>query len=207
LERAKFVREIVPYPVVYQITKSVTRLLGTDLMARRAHPVETVRCRLLSVNFFLEASDWPAEFIFDHDEKIAALQKIGCPAEALPQRRGQPYLWEGFVLDLHDESLCLSIVDRVHSSALIQTLGFVKRFSECRRHLRQHLTMVVAVGSDARQRMYSKIAKHPKIQQYLHGVSEAISPYRVSMSVPHIGAITHVSDIHSENSIRGHERQ
>src|SRR5207244_9128295 len=87
LERAGFLRRVVLYPLVYQITKSVTRLLGTDLMARRAHPVETVRCRLLAVNFYLEARAWPAEFIFDHDGNITALQKSGCPVEALPQRR------------------------------------------------------------------------------------------------------------------------
>jgi hypothetical protein len=51
LERAGFLRQVASYPLVYQITKSVTRLVGSDLMARRIHPVETVQCRLLAVNF------------------------------------------------------------------------------------------------------------------------------------------------------------
>src|SRR5437763_6825647 len=44
LERAGFLRRVVLYPLVYQVTKSVTRMVGADLMARRAHPVGTVRC-------------------------------------------------------------------------------------------------------------------------------------------------------------------
>jgi hypothetical protein len=67
LESAGFLRRVISYPLVYQVTKSVTRMLGTDLMARRIHPVETVRWRLVAVNFYVEASSWPAEFIFEHD--------------------------------------------------------------------------------------------------------------------------------------------
>ncbi len=39
LENAGFLRRVISYPLLYQVTKSVTRMLGTDLMARRIHPV------------------------------------------------------------------------------------------------------------------------------------------------------------------------
>ncbi len=34
LEEAAFLRRVANYPVVYQVTRSATRLLATDLMAR-----------------------------------------------------------------------------------------------------------------------------------------------------------------------------
>src|SRR5205814_6506642 len=79
LERAGFLRRVVQYPVVYQITKSVVRLVGTDTSARRPHCIDIVRSRLAAVSFYLEAKKWPADFIFEHEEKIAAFAKIGCP--------------------------------------------------------------------------------------------------------------------------------
>src|SRR2546429_4022731 len=86
LERAGFLRRVAEYPLVYQITKSVVRLIGTDSRARRPHAIHDVRWRLAVVSFYLEAKKWPADFFFQNDEKIAALAKIGCPRHLLPQR-------------------------------------------------------------------------------------------------------------------------
>src|ERR1700758_4648178 len=169
LENNGFLRRVVPYPLVYQVTKSVTRMLGTDLMARRVHPVETVRWRLLAVNFYLEAKTWPADFILDHDGRISALQRIGYPTDALPQRRGQPYLWQAFILDLHDGGLCISVIDRPDCSALLQAIAVVRRFAQCRRSVGERLSLVVAVNSDARRRLYSKAVSHAKVREHAHG--------------------------------------
>ena len=207
LECTGFLRRVVTYPLVYQVTKSVTRMLGSDLMARRVHPVETVRCRLLAVNFYLEARDWPAEFILDHDGKVAALQRIGCSLDGLPQRRGQPYLWESFVLDLHDGRLCVSIVDRADCSALLQTLGVVRRFAHCRRSVGERISLVVAVNSEARRRLYFKAVRHTKVQEHAYGAAEPVSTYRVSVPVPSIQSTIHESKTQTDNLIRGgHER-
>jgi hypothetical protein len=181
-------------------------MLGTDLMARRVHPVETVRWRLLAVNFYLEARDWPAEFILDHDARVSALQRIGCPIDALPQRKGQPYLWQAFILDPHDGGLCISVVDRPDCSAFLQALGFVRRFAQCRRSIGERLSLVVAVNSDARRRLYSKAVGHAKVRERAQG-AELLSIYRVSLPVQSIHATTHESDTHTDNFIRGgHER-
>ncbi len=45
LERAGFLRKVAAYPVVYQVTKSTTRLLAMDRSARRRHALETVLAR------------------------------------------------------------------------------------------------------------------------------------------------------------------
>lgn len=207
LEDCRFLRRVVTYPAVYQVTKSVTRMLGTDLMARRVHPVETVRWRLLAVNFYLEARTWPADFILDHGERVSALQRIGCPTDVLPHRKGQPYLWQAFILDLHDGGLCISVVDRPDCSAFLQALGFVKRFAECRQSVGERLSLVIAVNSDARRRLYSKAVIHAKVREHVHGVAEPVSVYRVSLPVPSIHATNHESDTHTDNFIRGgHER-
>jgi hypothetical protein len=178
-------------------------MLGTDLMARRVHPVETVRWRLLAVNFYLEARDWPAEFILDHDERVSALQRIGCPIDALPQRKGQPYLWQAFILDLHDGGLCISVVDRPDCSAYLQVLGFVRRFAQCRRSVGGRLSLVVAVNSEARRRLYSKAVQHPKVQEHTRGPIEHVSIYRVNLPVPSIHFTIHESNTHTNNLIRG----
>ncbi len=102
LEQAGFLRRVADYPVVYQVTKSVTRLVGTDMSARRPHIAPSIRWRLAAVSFYVEAKGWPAEFIFHHEDKLAAFDNLGCPRKLLPHRGGQPYLWEDFVLDLHD---------------------------------------------------------------------------------------------------------
>jgi len=51
LESWRFIKRVAAYPTVYQVTKSVTRLLGADLSARRQHTLETIQTRLLTVNF------------------------------------------------------------------------------------------------------------------------------------------------------------
>ena len=97
LESWRFIKPIATYPAVYQVTKSVTRLLGADLAARRQHTLETIRTRLLMVNFYLEAIRWPAEFVFDHQQKVSKLcQLVGEPF-LLPHRGGRPYLWQDIV--------------------------------------------------------------------------------------------------------------
>ena len=207
LESTGFLRRVGSYPLVYQVTKSVTRMLGTDLMARRVHHVEIVRWRLLAVNFYLEARNWPAEFILDHDGKVAALQRIGCPVDALPQRKGQPYLWQAFILDLHDGGLCISIIDRADCNAFLQALGFVRRFAQCRQSVGERLSLVVAVNSEARRRLYLKAARHTKVQKHAHGAAESVSTYRVSLPVPSIDVTIHESNTHTDNLIQGgHER-
>jgi hypothetical protein len=207
LERSRFLRRVFLYPFVYQITKSVTRLMGVDWMARRRHPVETVRRRLLAVNFYLEALDWPAQFLCEHSDKIAAFRRAGCPPNFLPSRFGQPYLWEDFVLDLGDGSLTVSVVDRANCNALLQALTLVRRFANCQSRLSERLSLVVAVGSEARHRLYSKIAKHPKLVEHSRGISDPFGAYEVSSPVPRMAVLTHESEIHADNLIRGgHER-
>ncbi len=78
------------------------------------------------MNFYLEARGWPADFILDHDGKVGALQRIGCPMDTLPQRKGEPYLWQAFILDLHDGGLCISVIDRPDCSALLQAIAAVR---------------------------------------------------------------------------------
>jgi hypothetical protein len=184
-EHGGFLRKLAVYPGVYQITKSVTRLLEMDLMARRPHPIETVRNRLLAVNFYLEALRWPAAFLLDHEEKVAAFQDCGCPLSALPQRSGQPYLWEEFVLQLKDGGLCAAIVDRCHRKAYPQLWGFAQRFCACQECLGEGLELLVAVGSEARYQLYYRLLAHPGLQKVADGRFEiSVSLYQVQKPVP-----------------------
>ncbi len=207
LEQAGFLRRVGEYPVVYQITKSVVRLVGTDMSARRPHAAPSVRWRLAAVSFYVEATSWPADFIFQHDQKLAAFDKLDCPRKLLPHRGGQPYLWEDFVLDLHDGALSVAIVDRPHWNALRQLGAFVSRFAPCHCHLGDRLSLTVAVGSDSRRRLYERAAKHRKVLAHSKGAPEPATIYQVSTPIPHIRTLihephTHESVIHTNSDSR-----
>jgi hypothetical protein len=190
LERAGFLRKVARYPVVYQLTKSTTRLLATDLNARRPHPIETVRNRLLGVSFYLEARSWPAEFVFDHEQKIALFVDHGCPVNLLPRRSGQPYLWEEFVLRLADRKLCVALVDRYHRSAFLQLWGLAKRFCACLECLGERLQLLIALGSEPQYRLYCQLVGHPSLQKLGQGRFEiSVSLYRVQRPVLYLRSL------------------
>jgi len=189
LERRGFLRRVAAYPVVYQVTKAATQLLPRDTMARRPHPIDTVRSRLLGVSFYLEARCWPAhhegfgwptEFVFDHGQKIGAFGEFGCPVDVLPERSGQPYLWEEFVLRGTDGRLWVAHVDRAHGSAFLQVWGLAKRFCRCLERLGERFELLVVVGSEARYRRYCRFVRHPRLWKLSQGRFEVrISLYRV----------------------------
>ena len=129
LEAWGFLNRVTTYPAVYQVTKSVTRLLGADLSARRRHTIETVRTRLLTVNFYLEAVRWPVEFVFDHQQKVTALMQLGCDSSMLPQRAGKTYLWQDFVLRGPSGDLSVGMIDHYSRNAYKQLHGFLERFA------------------------------------------------------------------------------
>jgi hypothetical protein len=78
---------------------------------------------------------WPADFILDHTKKIALLNGVGCPAEALPHIGGQLYLWQEFVLRRADGTICVAAVDRAHETAKYQTRTLAQRYASVLEHL------------------------------------------------------------------------
>ena len=109
-EQNGFLRKVSSYPVVYQTTKSATRLLGKDRRARRSHTDPTVLNRLLAVDFYLETTQC-ADFVFDHQMKIALLTQHGCPVGMIPERGGRPYLWDEYLLKIGDGTIMIAQVD------------------------------------------------------------------------------------------------
>jgi hypothetical protein len=140
LESWGFIKRITTYPAVYQVTKSVTRLMGADLSARRQHAIETIRTRLLTVNFYLEAVRWPVEFVFNHRQKISKFCDFGCELGLLPQRGSQPYLWQDFVLQRPSGDLAVAIVDHFGRSPYLQLYRLLRRFSGCLGQIQEELT-------------------------------------------------------------------
>src|SRR5256885_7161635 len=69
LERLGFLRRVAAYPVVYQVTKSTTRLLQRDSSNPRQHRLATVQARVLGVDFLPEACGLAAGFVFDYGRK------------------------------------------------------------------------------------------------------------------------------------------
>jgi hypothetical protein len=191
LEDWGFIKRIGVYPSIYQVTKSVTRLMGTDLSSRREHVNETIRTRLLTVNFYLEAIRWPVEFVFDHQQKISKLMKLGCEPALFPQR-GQrsrrPYLWEDILLHRPSGELVITMVDRFDRMASYQLNSFLKKFAP---NLGlDKLRLMAAVGSERRERLFRQQLNHPRLQRLLdeQGITiplrEMLTIYRVQRAVP-----------------------
>jgi hypothetical protein len=183
LKQSGFLKEVAHYPVIYQVTGSATRLVGSDLMARRRRTPLTVRSKLVGVNFYLEAKAWPADFILDHAKKIALLNGAGCPTEALPQIGGQPYLWQEFVLRRADGRICVAAVDRAHDTTKYQTRTLAQRYAGVLEHLPSQFQLMVAVGSKRRAELYWKWAGQPIARPFTH---ETLQPYWVKALIPQV---------------------
>jgi hypothetical protein len=183
LEQSGFLRQIANYPVVHQVTKSATRLVGADLMARRRHTRLTVRCKLLGVNFYLEAKAWPAEFTFPHSHKIALLNAAGCPTEVLPRVGGRPYLWQEFFLRRADGMLCVAAVDRPDNTPKYQTRTLTQRYSGVLEHVPSGFRLIEVVGTEGRYQLYRKWAAQSIAGRF---TQDTLNPYQVRTPVPQI---------------------
>jgi hypothetical protein len=197
LESCGFIKRISTYPAVYQVTKSVARLTGADFSARRQHAIETIRTRILTVNFYLDALRWPVEFVFNHRRKLSKFGELGCDSGFLPQRGGKPYLWQDFVLQRRSGRLGVAMVDHFGRSAQRQLYQFLKRFARCLGVLQDKSRLLVVVGSDARLRVYTRLLDHPKLQRIVAdspgGLASVVKLYRVRRSVPVIRLLEPIS--------------
>ena len=162
--------------------------MGTDLSSRREHVNETIRTRLLTVNFYLEAIRWPVEFVFDHQQKISKLIKLGCEPALFPQRGHRPYLWEDILLQRPSGDLVVTMMDHFGRTSYYQLHSFLKRFAP---NLGlDELRLMLAVGSEQRERLFSRHLNHPRLQRLLdeQGVTmplrEMLTIYRVRRAVP-----------------------
>jgi hypothetical protein len=183
LKNGGFLRQIANYPVIHQVTMSATRLVGFDLMARRRHTPLTIRCKLLGVNFYLEAKAWPAEFSFPHSEKIRLLNAAGCPGDALPHVGGRPYLWKEFLFRKTDGTLCVAAVDRADNTPKYQTRTLTERYGGVLEHIASEFRLIVVVGSEGRARLYRKWAAQPIAGQFSQ---QTLKPYQVRTPIPQI---------------------
>lgn len=199
LEENRFLRKVAAYPVVYQVTKSATRLGAVDRRARRPHSLKTVLNRLLAVDFYLDACGWPSEFVFDHEQKIALFIERGCPISAITHRGGRPYLWEEFLLRVGDGSIAIALVDDQQQSPFSQSKTLLERFSATVRFLPPYSSLLIITGSTARQRRYEQILRHPDLTTAQTGVPTPIEPYRIEPSTKFFAQA-------DPATIHGHER-
>jgi hypothetical protein len=188
LESWRFIKPIATYPAVYQVTKSVTRLLGADLSGRRQHTLETIQARLLAVNFYLEAIRWPAEFVFDHQQKVSKLcQLVGEPF-LLPHRGSRPYLWQDIVLQRPSGEVVLTMIDHFGRHPYRQLYRHLKRFAPT---LGPHdLRLMIVVSSERREQLFRRQLHHTRLQRLLEDqgvylpLREMVTIYRVRRAVP-----------------------
>jgi len=191
LERLGFLRRITKYPVVYQVTKSTTRLLTQDSSSRRRHTLPTVQARLLAVHFYLEAQGWPAEFVLEHEKKIAWFTENGCLLSALPQRGGKPYLREHFML-WKPECLAIAMIDQPQPKALYQLRVFIEEFRPLLGRWRNEPDLLIVTADKGRCYVYERLLKrHPAIHKLgLGELHSRVKPYSVKPPVPCIAELT-----------------
>ncbi len=197
LESCGFIKRIGSYPAIYQVTKSVARITGADFSARRQHAIETIRTRILTVNFYLEVLAWPVDFVFNHGRKLSKFGELGCESGFLPQRGGKPYLWQDFVLQHRSGGLAVAMVDHFGRSAQRQLYQFLERFARCLSVLQDKLKLLVVVGSDVRFRLSTRLLNHAKLQKIAPdshgGLASTVKLYRVRRAVPAIRLLEPIS--------------
>lgn len=192
LERLGFLRRVTKYPVVYQVTKSATRLHGPDSSTRRQHMPPTVQSRLLGMHCYLEALTWPATFFFDHEEKIMTFQNAQCPLTLLPQRNGKPYLREHFVILLPDKRLGVAMIDLLQPGMMSRLRVFIRRYLPLLRHLRDEMDLLIVTADKRRAFTYQRLLRTNRkvLKLGLGALTTRIKPYSVKPPVPTIGEVT-----------------
>lgn len=188
LESWRFIKPVSAYPAIYQVTKSVTRLMGADLSARREHAMETIRSRLLTVNFYLEALRWPVEFVLDHKQKISKLCQVCSEPALLPYRGCKPYLWQDLVLKRPSGEVVLTMVDHFGRHSYRQLYRHLKRFAPILGP--DDLRLMIVVSSEHREQLFRRQLNHTRLQRLLErqGIDmplrDVVTIYRVRRPVP-----------------------
>lgn len=188
LESWRFIKPVSAYPTIYQVTKSVTRLMGADLSARREHTLETIRTRLLTVNFYLEAIPWPVEFVFDHKQKISKLWQVCSEPALLPYRGCKPYLWQDLVLQRPSGEVVLAMVDHFGRHPSRQLYPHLKRFAPVLGP--DDLRLMIVVSSERREKLFRGQLNHTRLQRLLEQqgldlpLRDVVTIYRVRRAVP-----------------------
>jgi hypothetical protein len=181
LESWGFIKPVSAYPAIYQVTKSVTRLLGADLSARRQHTLETIRTRLLTVNFYLEAIRWRAKFVLDHKQKISKLFEVVAEPALRPYRGSKPYLWQPLVLQRPSGEVLFRHPYR-------QLYRHLKRFAPILGP--DDLRLMIVVSSEHREQQFRRKLHHARLQRLLEQqgldlpVRDMVTIYRVRRAVP-----------------------
>jgi len=188
LESWRFIKPVSAYPSIYQVTKSVTRLMGADLSARRQHTLETIQTRLLTVNFYLEAIHWPVEFVFDHKQKISKICELIHEPFLLPHRSSKPYLWQDIVLQRPSGEVVLTMVDHFGRHPYRQLYRHLKRFAPT---LGPHdLGLMIVVSSERREQLFRRQLNRTGLQRLLESqgvylpLRDMVTIYRVRRAVP-----------------------
>ena len=158
------------------------------MAARRQHTLETIRTRLLTVNFYLEAIRWPAEFVFDHQQKVSKLcQLVGEPF-LLPHRGSRPYLWQDIVLQRPSGEVVLTMVDHFGWHPYRQLYRHLKRFAPT---LGPHdLRLMIVVSTERREQLFRRQLHHTRLQRLLEDqgvylpLRDMVTIYRVRSAVP-----------------------
>lgn len=191
LERLGFLRRVTKYPVVYQVTKSATRLYGPDSSTRRRHLPATVQARLLGVHFYLEARNWPATFFFDHEEKIMTLQNAQCPLTLLPQRNGKPYVREHLVFLLPDMRLGVAMIDLLQPGMMSRLRVFIRQYLPLLRHLRDDVDLLIVTADKRRAFTYQRLLRTNRTihKLGLGALTTRVKPYSVKPPAPTIDEV------------------
>jgi hypothetical protein len=191
LERLGFLRRVTKYPVVYQVTKSATRLHGPDSSTRRRHLPATVQARLLGVHFYLEALTWPATFFFDHEEKIMTLQNAQCHLNLLPHRNGKPYVREHLVFLLPDQRLGIAMIDLLQPGMRSRLRVFILQYLPILRHMRDDLDLVIVTADKRRAFTYQRLLRTNRTVHKLGlgALTARVKLYSVKPPVPTIDEV------------------
>src|SRR5262249_21755757 len=118
-----------------------------------------------------------------HQMKIALLTQQGCPLGMIPERRGRPYLWDEYLLKVGDGTITIAQVDDQGRGTFSQAKNLAIRFSEVTKHLPRYSSLYIITSSEARDRSYRRVLKHPDMQEVHTCCGIPVSTYLIEPSV------------------------
>jgi hypothetical protein len=152
------------------------------------HTLETIRTRLLTVNFYLEAIRWPAKFVLDHKQKISKLFEVVAEPALLPYRGSKPYLWQDLIFQRPSGEVIFTMVDHFGRHPYRQLYRHLKRFAPILGP--DDLRLMIVVSSEHREQVFRRKLNHTRLQRLLEQqgldlpVRDMVTIYRVRRAVP-----------------------
>jgi len=101
---------------------------------------------------------------------------------SIPERGGHPYLWDEFFLKVGDGSITIAQIDEQQGGTFAQAKNLAIRYRVVTRFLPQYSNLYIITGSEARDRSYQRVLKHPDMERVQSRSAIPVTTYLITPS-------------------------